>query len=109
MESLDRGQETSRAREVKGEEAREKEDLTRERQNHEGLNARRRRVSSAPATPSVDRETLAGCGDRHEDLGEVHLEHLDLAALTTDLLDRLFAKAGNGCFALLQILLGVPA
>src|SRR2546426_12020559 len=107
MESLDRGQEASRAREVKGEEAREKEDLTGQRQDHEALNARRRRVSSAPATPSVDRETLAGCGDRHEDLGEVHLEHLDLAALTTDLLDRLLSQDGNCCLSLLYTILDV--
>src|SRR5207302_4092256 len=41
--------------------------------------------------PSPRKKDLAGCGDGREDLGEVHLERLDLAALATDLLDRLIA------------------
>jgi hypothetical protein len=40
-------------------------------------------------------ESLASCPDGREDLGEVHLELLNLAALATELLDRLIAKRGD--------------
>src|SRR5438105_11428444 len=64
------------------------------------------------APPSSSRHSvsdLAGRSDWREDLGEIHLELLYLAALAADLLDRLVAKSRDCGFALLQSLLRVPA